>query len=198
MKLIKSLATLAIVGLFAVPAQAGRIKIVEGNLDALKGQTDVNLLFDYSAVAVGKYKNEADYIADKVEAYNKKEPGKGDAWAKAWVNDRDTRFQPAFIEKFEDESKLNVSAKAKYAFIIKTKFIEPGYNVYVSRKNAEIDCEVWLVDAADPTKALCKMAVENNPGRTYGGYDYDTGVRIAESYEYAGKYFGKFLRDELK
>jgi hypothetical protein len=31
------------------------------------------------------------------------------------------------------------------------------------------------------------------PGQNFGGYDYETGVRIAESYEVSGKRLGIFI-----
>jgi hypothetical protein len=63
----------------------------------------------------------------------------------------------------------------------------------ISRKNASIDGEAWIIDSA--TKAvIAKLTVDDCPGRTFGGYDYDTGVRIRESYATAGKGLGKFIR----
>jgi hypothetical protein len=40
--------------------------------------------------------------------------------------------------------------------------------------------------------------VQNCPGRTFGGNDYDTGTRIQESYAVAGKGLGKFIDKEVK
>ena len=82
--------------------------------------------------------------------------------------------------------------------IFKTTFTEPGYNIYVSRKNAEIDGEVWIVETANPSNVIAKISVQNCPGRTFGGNDYDTGNRIEESYAVAGKGLGKFLSKEMK
>ena len=45
-----------------------------------------------------------------------------------------------------------------------------------------------LLKHANPSKVIAKINVENAKGRTFGGNDYDTGVRIAECYADAGKY----------
>lgn len=53
-------------------------KMKSGSFSALKGQTVVNLQYDYSNMTVGKFKNESDYINKRVADMNKKEAGAGD------------------------------------------------------------------------------------------------------------------------
>ena len=89
---------------------------------------------------------------------------------------------------------MTVKKDAKYTLIFKTTTVEPGYNVVISRKNAEIDGIVWIVETADKTKKVAELTIANAPGRIYGGYDYDTGTRIAECYAVAGKRLGKYLK----
>ncbi len=151
-------------------------------------------------MSVGKFATEAEYIAKKTDDYNKKEPGKGDRWAKDWVADRHNMFEPKFDELFERESGLSTGdyKDAKYTLIYKTLTTEPGFNVYITRKNAETDAEVWIVETANPSKIIAKISVENAKGRTFGGNDYDTGVRLAECYADAGKYLGKFMKKQWK
>lgn len=194
MKLVKSLGLLLLSGTFAVTAHAQKIKVVEGSLDAVKGIKEYNLEFTYDNLAVGKYKDEAEYIAKKKEEYNKKEAGKGDKWAESWVADRAARFEPKFTELFGEYSKATISAKAKHTLIFHTSFIEPGFNVGVMRKNAEINGEVTIVETADKSKVLAKITITKSPGAQFGGYDFDTGVRIAEAYAKAGKEIGKKVK----
>ena len=40
-------------------------KQVSGDISVLKGQSVINLQYDYSNMAVGKFKNEADYVAKR-------------------------------------------------------------------------------------------------------------------------------------
>ena len=89
---------------------------------------------------------------------------------------------------------MNVMTEAKYTLIFKTLSIEPGYNIGISRKNAEIDAEVWIVETANKTNKLATFTISNVPGGTAFGYDFDTGLRISEAFANAGKKLGKSLK----
>jgi len=180
---------------------AQKINIIEGDLAPLGSEKNINTEFTYDNMSVGKFKTEAEYVAKKKEDYNKKEAGKGDQWAKDWVSDRTGNFDRKFNELFEKYSDLVVTGSnknARYTLIYKTIFTEPGYNAYVTRKNAETDAEVWIVESANPSKVICKLEVKNAKGRTFGGSDYATGERIAECYADAGKALGKFVKNKTK
>lgn len=196
-KFIPALAGLLLAATLSLPLSAQKLKLTEGKLDVLKGQTEVNMEFTYDNLKVGKYDKEEDYISDKTADYNKKEAGRGDSWAKAWKDDREARYEPKFMELFNDKGKLKAVHKkdAKYSLIFNTSFIEPGFNVGVWRKNASMNGEVWIVETANPSKALAKISVDKAQGRVFGGFDFDTGVRIAEAYADAGKALAKFMND---
>ena len=63
----------------------------------------------------------------------------------------------------------------------------------VWRKNAELNGEVWIVETANKSNVIAKISVDKALGRTFGGYDFDTGGRIMEAYADAGKALGKYL-----
>ena len=198
MKRIKTLALVSAV-VFSLSTNAQRIRLVEGDLSALKNEERVNLDFSYDNMRVGKYSKEADYIADKKADYNKKEPGRGDTWEKAWFDDRETRFEPKFIQLFEENSNLKAShdtKDVKYTFIVKTTFTEPGFNIGITRRNAEINQEVLLVESANKEKVIAKITIDRAQGRTFAGLDFDTGERLSEAYADSGKAFGRFVRDK--
>ncbi len=192
--------TVVMVSLFS-GAYAQKINILEGDLTPLSGQKNINTEFTYDNMSVGKFKTEAEYVSKKTEEYNKKEAGKGDKWAKDWVADRTGNFDRKFNELFEKYSDMVVTGankNAKYTLIYKTYFTEPGYNIYITRKNAETDAEVWIVESANPSKVIAKLEVKNAKGRTFGGNDYASGERIAECYADAGKALGKFVKNKIK
>lgn len=83
---------------------------------------------------------------------------------------------------------------SKYTLIFKTTFTEPGFNIGIMRKNAEINGDVWLFETANPTIAIAKISVQKALGRTFGGYDFDTGERISEAYADAAKALGNFMK----
>ncbi|QEC69452.1 hypothetical protein FRZ67_19885 [Panacibacter ginsenosidivorans] len=193
MKILSAFAGLAFTLAFASSVHAQKIKVIEGNSDVLKNETTINFQYTYDNMKVGKFDKEEDYVAQKKEDYNKKEAGKGDNWAKAWVDDRQNKFEPKFEELFLKYSEKTRSKNAKYTLILKTHFTEPGYNVGVWRHNSEIAGEAWIVETANPSTIVAKISFEKVPGSTFGGYDFDTGGRIMEAYALAGKALAKYL-----
>ncbi len=195
---MKKLALLLLLGASTVALNAAgpKIKLKSGSLAALSGVKEVGLVFDYSNMRVGKM-NESAYLEDRTAKYNAKEPGKGDQWAKAWVNDREARFEPKFIELINKNSKLRTFEKGKgdVYFNVHTIFTEPGFNVGVVRANASVNMDIHIIKGGSEVAVITIVGAY---GGTFGGFDYDTGTRIAESYAVAGKYLGKFLDKKAK
>ena len=189
----RSLALLLMAGL-VLPRAAQKMKMRSGSFSALKGEKTVNIQFTYDNMMVGKY-TEADYLAKKTKEYNEKEAGKGDNFAKSWVADRVARFEPKFEELFNDGGSLSGSrdnADAKYTLVVNTDFTEPGYNIGVSKMPASINATIKLVEKAGGNE-LGAMQVVGVPGSQFGGYDFDTGSRLAESYAKLGKELRKYI-----
>jgi hypothetical protein len=194
MKLITRLMAFVAISFASLTAGAQKVKVSNGNPDILKTESMINIEFAYDNMSVGKYDREADYIRAKTDEYNKKEPGKGDNWATSWGNDKPNRYQPKFIELFTLTSGMTVSSSAKYTLVFHVLSIEPGYNIGISRKNAEIDAEIWIVETANRSNKLCEMSIKNVPGGTAFGYDFDSGLRISEAFANAGKKLAKYLK----
>ena len=85
MKTLSKYIVIVALALFSVNANAQRIKTAEGDVAALKNESTISIEFVYDGQSVGKFDSEAEYIKKKTEEYNKKEPGRGDSWAKSWV-----------------------------------------------------------------------------------------------------------------
>jgi hypothetical protein len=194
MKILTSAFAILAIAFCTSTAVAQKVKVTSGNPDILKPESTVNIEFVYDNISVGKYKSEKEYIAAKTEEYNKKEAGTGDSWAKKWETDKANRYEPKFIELFTLNSGMTVKKDAKYTIIIKLLSIEPGYNIGISRKNAEIDVEILIVETANRENKACVISVNNIPGGTAFGYDFDTGLRISEAYANAGKKLAKYLK----
>jgi murein L,D-transpeptidase YcbB/YkuD len=205
MKNIVSLFILTLFAFFSASAQKPVLK--SGSLSALKGQKEINLVYEYEGMKVGtgkKAKKESDYVNAKVEEYNKKEPGRGDKWKEAWTNtDRSNRYQPKFeellnkgLEKQGVKAAQNLST-AKYTLKVVTTRVEPGWNIGVTKYPAYLDVMVYLMETGG-TKELAVIEILNSPGSQAMGFDYDTGTRVAEGYAKAGKSLAAFLAKNLK
>lgn len=182
---------------------AQRVNLKSGDTDVLAGQKTLNVEYDYSDFGVGKFATEKEYLDKKAAEYNAKEAGKGDAWKKTWVEDRKNRFEPKFEELFnkglEGKGVALVGGRpdSKYTIIVKTKFVEPGFNVGVMRKNAAVDFDIDVVETANKSKKVAEMSIDKVPGGMFGGFDFDTGARLAESYAKAGKVLANYLEKKL-
>lgn len=88
----------------AFQTRAQEINLIEGSFKMLLSEKTVDLSFTYDSLQVGKYKNESEYVNKKIAEINKKDPGKGDAWALEWTAQRKRDFEPAFIKAFKASS----------------------------------------------------------------------------------------------
>ncbi|MBN1157757.1 MAG: hypothetical protein JXA61_00105 [Bacteroidales bacterium] len=193
---------LALASLSALSVSAQRINLESGSFDFLVGQESLLVKYDYSNISVGKYENEEDYLADRVEEYNNDEPGKGDQWKEAWLSDRPNRFEPKFEEVFnENIDAIDVQCSqtaedATYEMIVHTTFVEPGYNVGISRKSAFIDAEIIFREVATGTE-MAVLTVDNCQGLGAFGFDFDTGYRIEEAYAMLGRTVARYVLKRL-
>lgn len=197
--------TLASVLLFTL-TYAQKAVLKSGSFSALKGQKELNLVYDYDALKIGtgkKAKAEEDYIKEKVEEYNKKEAGKGDSWKVAFKGDRDRVYHVKFEEllnKGLEKSGIKASRNnsgAKYTLHVKTTRIEPGWNIGVSKYPAFVDLMFTLTETGSTT-ALGVAEQLNNPGAQAMGFDYDSSTRISEGYAKGAKVFAGFLAKQIK
>ena len=185
----------------ATAGYSQKLKVIEGDLATLKGQTAMKLEFTYDNLTIGrKNRPEAEYVAEKKADHNKKEAGKGDEWEMKWKENRPNVFEPKFRELFAKESKMTTSDdNATYTLIFKTTNLEPGYKIGLSTVPAYIDGEAWIVETANKDKIIAKVTVQNSPGAAaFGFLDFDAGSRIAEAYAKAGKELGYMIAKKAK
>jgi hypothetical protein len=183
---------------------AQKIMVTEGVWSVLKGQKKVNIEYDYSAMEVGDFASEEDYKKKKIKEYNGKEKGRGDKWEQSWERDKSVRYP----EKFEELINKGMASNgisfaqnltdAKYTLIVKTKFIEPGFNVGVASKPAAVSFEYFIVETADKSSMVVKASQKFVPGANAMGMDFDTGGRIAESYAKGGKMLAADMKKAMK
>jgi len=197
--LIQTLLCAAIIGFTGIAsfqAQAQRIRLESGDLDFLKGQTTVGIKYVYEGMLVGE-KQEADYVSEKTEAWNKKEAGKGDKWRAGWFADRTGRYQPKFekvLNKILERKAIvlgSAQKDAKYTMIMRTVMTEPGWAGWgIVRKASHIDIVATFVETAKPDTTLATISVKDCPGN---GLDYDPAGRIEDAYATSGKELGHFF-----
>lgn len=182
----------------AFVSNAQKIKTVSGSPDVIKGDKNVNVVFTYDNMKVGKM-DEAAYLEREIKERDDKEAGTGEVWAGKWQNDKEERFPPKFVALFNqyggDYFGTNIEqnvADAKYTMKVNTSMIEPGFNIGITRKPAGVNMEVYIFETANPDKILHELTILNAPGTSMGN-DYDAGERIKESFAKAAKEYAKYL-----
>lgn len=196
-------ASMVALSVFVTDSFAQKVNVKSGDVAVLAGQKTINVEYDYSSFGVGKFATEKEYLDKKSEEYNAKEAGRGDNWKKAWVADRKDRFEPKFEELFnkglEDKGLSVVGGRpdSKYTLIVRTTFVEPGFNVGVMRKNAAVDFQFDIVESANKSSKVAELSVLKVPGSMAMGMDFDTGARLAESYAKAGKVLANYIEKKL-
>ncbi len=181
-----------------------KVVLTSGDAKVFAGQKVVNVEYDYSSFGVGKFKTEEEYVNKKVTELNAKEAGKGDKWREGWETSRDTRFAPKFEQLFNDVlTKRDVSvaqnsSDAQYTLIVIVTFIEPGYNIGISKRPAYVDFEFKMVETANRDNVAATFELKNVVGSQAMGYDFDTGSRVAESFAKGGKMLAGFIYKKIK
>jgi hypothetical protein len=198
MLIMKMLRLLTVTLLISFAARAQEVDISRGDLSILKGEKTINVEFLFEKLSVGDFSKEQDYIKKRTEEANAKEPGSGDIWARKWQEDKDQKFGPKFIFGFTKEADMTVSKDAKYTLIFNTTAIEPGYSVGVSKRNAGVDGQVWIVETANKAKKLVVLSVERPGENMWRGAAFDAGSRIADAYFLDGQKVGKFVKKNSK
>ena len=176
---------------------AQKIKVSTGNLNFLKGQKVLNVIYSYENMGIGRYDLEEDYVMDKVIAYNDSEPGKGDEWLKNWTNAKEEIFGLTFKESFNAAlEKVDIfiadDAAAMYTLVLKTTFIEPGFDVGVMSKKANARYEVIFIKNEDK-KVVATMNIFAFDPESRIGYDFNAISRIQKVYAKTGTGLGEFL-----
>jgi len=201
MKTIKLLFVCTILAMLPSISSAQKVKITDGKIPSFSGERTVLVEFGYDDMTVGK-KTEAEYIAEKIKEKNEDEAGKGDAWHKRWVADREERFEGKFIELFNKQVKdkglkMSTSAdNATYKMDVKTTHTEPGFNVGVVKKPAHIHLEIDIIEI-DSDEKVTTIFIKKIKGTDGMGFDFDVAKRLQEGYAKGGKTLGKHFNKKV-
>jgi hypothetical protein len=206
---MKKIRYVILTGLFLLPGiySFAQCKLTSGDISVLKGQSEVNLQFDYSQMAVGKFKTEDAYVDNRKTEMNKHKSGSGDDWADKWKNDKTDKYQPGFergmnmvLANFNFNAREN-AVTAKYTLLVHTTFLEIGTSSvvgygfgYAGHKDTYISVSVDVVETENPTKVLATIEMKRENSEYQGGWsDVDAGMRIQGSYTRAGQDFAGFI-----
>lgn len=200
MKKITFILSIMLIGFAITAARAQKIAVTAGDISSFKGIGELNVEYDFSDFGVGKFKTEQEYIDKKKKEYNDDEAGKGDAWEENWHADKENTYQPKFEELFNivmlskgTGIEAGTYPDAEFTLVLKTTFLEPGFNVGISSKNASIDVIAYLVRTGDESNHLVDITMTKVPGNGLFFGEYDAEGRIAQAYATAGEKLAAYI-----
>ncbi|HDT11457.1 MAG TPA: hypothetical protein ENN58_01825 [bacterium] len=166
----------------------------------LEGADKVLVKLDFSATRVGKFATEAEYIEKRMTEVEEKEPGKGEEWKKKWEDQKESVFAHQLTKLINEYTvgKKGIEfgtnfADAPVVMVVGVTFLEPGWNVGISRRNAEINIVVEMFKASDMNTPLVTYELNRVPGGGAMGFDFDAGYRMGQAFAKAGKELGKYF-----
>lgn len=183
---------------------AQKFKGEKGNISVLKGQSVVNIEFDYSNLKLLKENlTEAQYIQNRKGDLNAKNNGEGDLWEKKWNSAKEVFWEPKFQElllktvtKDKKVAFKENATDAKYTLIVEAVWIYPGWDAAVMKQPAKVTTVLKIVETANRSNVLYEVRAENAPGDQWGN-NFSNESRIGEGFAKTAKSFGKLLTKKL-
>jgi len=186
---------------------AQKVKVVSGSFSALKGQSEVNVVFDYSNLKLMKDNlTEAQYVANRVKELNEKTKGNGEIWKKKWEGAKQMFWNPKFLEianVVSKKTKANITLQeglesAKYTIIVEAVWIFPGWDVYMMKQPAKVTTRIKLVETANKSNVLAELMSEEAPGDQWGN-NFSNESRIGEGFAKTAKTLvAKFIAKDVE
>lgn len=199
-KIIRTSLIIIIIVAFSFPVTAQKVKLKKGDIGVFDSIQELNIEFDFSDFGVGRFETEEGYIKMKKYYYNKDEPGRGDAWVKEWHGDKEKTYIPSFIDRFnelmtrtEQSIKLGTYADAEYTLVIKTTYLEPGFNVGVHYKRAFINLDILLYKTDNNESPILHLVADKLKGGGEDSIHLDAEIRLGVAYGTAGSVLARYI-----
>ena len=198
--------TLLMLSMFmALSAFGQKMKVKQGDFDFLKGQTEINVEFNYDNLKLYKdNRSEEAYVSERTAELEEKTKGKGKAWAKKWEASKELIYAPKFLELMNRYLQEDYNmyfdqglTDAKYTLIVDATWMYPGYNVGVMRQPAKLSTTMRFVETANRDNVLLEITGKNAPGNRYGG-TFSNEDRLGEGYAKTGKTLAGMIKKRIK
>ncbi len=175
------------------------VNLIQGDPARIKGEEVIDVRFTYDDLLIGGTP-EAEYVERrKSEAHDRDGDG-GERWHKAWLDDRTNKYEPIFINylnRYTNEFGVRINPGehgSRYIMHVNTYFTEPGFNVGISSKPAEVRLKISFVERNNPDNIVVEY---NIPKAVGSAAPFDMGTRIEVAYRTAAIIFGRQIRTVL-
>lgn len=176
--------------------QAQKLKNEVGNLNFLKGTTQMNVVFNYDNLKMMKENfTESEYIEAHKKNLNEKESGTGDFWVDQWKSAKKLLWEPKFITLLNKYSgnkiKYSLDNKnAKYTMIVDVVWLYPGWDAFMMKQPAKVTTNIKIVATANMQDVLYSVESIDAPGNQFGS-NFNNESRLAEGFAKTAKTLSK-------
>ena len=187
---------LAFTILFATTICTAQNMIIKsGDFSFLKGQSEINVVFDYNQLKLMKENlTEEQYVNERTKDLNEKNKGVGDVWKKKWKSSREMIWNPKFLELVNtvlSKKKINLTFRedlptAKYTLIVQPAWIYPGWDIAMMKQAAKVSTRLKFVETGNESNLLLEIITDKAPGDQFGS-NFSNESRIGEGFAKTGK-----------
>lgn len=197
---------LFLLGLIAVSTLgiAQKLKIEKGDLSFLKGQSIVNVVFDYSDLKLLKDNmTETQYIEKHSAELNAKVDGNGDSWKKQWETSKENIWKPKFLSiantvltKEKNPLRFKEGVDSPYTLEVKVRWIYPGWDAGIMKQPAKVSTQLIFIDS-QTKNVVCEISSQEAPGDQWGN-NFSNEYRVGEGFAKTGKSLSQKIVKEVK
>lgn len=201
----KLLSMLLCIIVMMISAQEQKMTLAFGNFNALKDQTEVNIMLKFENVLLMKENfTEAQYLENRRKdlVANPKRGEEGwQKWNGEWQRYKNEEYINYFAKGL-NKSYKNISFKkdspSKYTLLLETEWIFPGWHAGMIGMTAEMTGKIKLVETGNPSVVLAEIRLHKFDKYVNNKEFVMEYGRIAGAYESIGKYLGKEIKKALK
>lgn len=194
----------AVIIVFTVAVSAQKMKVESGDFSFLRGQTSINVVFDYSETKMNKENISVDeYVTNRVKDLNGKNKGTGDTWKKRWDSSAELIWNPKFLElmnKYLGKTKgvyfEENAQNSTYTLLVKVDWMYPGWDAGVMKQHAKVTTTLQFVETANQSKVLVEVSSKEAPGDQWGN-NYNNETRIGEGFAKTAKSLAKLIEKKI-
>jgi hypothetical protein len=184
--------------LSAKTSTAQDVKPETGNLDFLAGETQLNVVFDYTGMKVSELAEEY-YLKQKKMEFRK--PADQEKFVKQWDADKAALWEPAFLDQLnkglkKQQIEADKGISAKYTVKVTLQKIEPGYYTgsNTDKRDAFVNIYIQFIETQNPSNVLCTMQGEKLFGISSDLTSMkETSFRIKMCFDIAGEKTAKCI-----
>lgn len=127
------------------------VQLTAGNVASLSGISQVNIIYDYTEMQIGKYLGEEEYLREEMRGYGK-DTTNARKFRQRWVHNHYMAFEPGFEASFNEAGKeigmsgTNYSSANAVTLKVLITSLDYGYNAVYVTEPASVSAECTFAD----------------------------------------------------